>query len=398
MGLRKTIFGCQKVKSNTFIGGVADTINTPSLLASKLGINVSRIKGFKIVGLDIQCQITGNYTAGGFANDTSITYFHDLDGLVSSVILGGFQYATNLTSVKIKNATILNSFCFRGTALIGQDCDFSSITLANIEAFNLLVPTSNSKISLPNLISIGSNAFSGHVNFSNNVTIEVPLSFKTSNSGLPHSALTTASLRAVVINYIGFTDNNSYNTEIGGYSNAYSNKGLFAQFFGVGSGAIVNYHNEGANLCFEILINYNLRSFTSDSTITHFFDFDGRVLSIAWGGFQYCTNFKNIRVKNVTSLSNFQFRSSGLVFDNSDLSSVITVGTEAFLGCTSILFITLPLVNNLGGNSASNNVFTNIKTGATITVPIALQTINSGAPDGDLVYASGTRGATIIYV
>lgn len=173
---------------------------------------------------------------------------------------------------------------------------------------------------------------------------------------------------------------------------------MFAQFFGVGSGAIVNYHNEGANLCFEILVNYNLRSFTSDSTITHFFDFDGRVLSIAWGGFQYCTNFKNIRVKNVTSLSSFQFRSSGLVFDNSDLSSVITVGTEAFLGCTSILFITLPLVTNLGGNSASNNVFTNIKTGATITVPIALQTINSGAPDGDLVYASGTRGATIIYV
>lgn len=43
MGLRKTIFGRKKLRANTFIGGVADTINTPALIASRLGISVARI-------------------------------------------------------------------------------------------------------------------------------------------------------------------------------------------------------------------------------------------------------------------------------------------------------------------------------------------------------------------
>lgn len=52
----------------------------------------------------------------------------------------------------------------------------------------------------------------------------------------------------------------------------------------------------------------------------------------------------------------------------------------------------------MGATTGNDNIFSNIKLGATITVPVALQTIDSGSPDGDLVYANGTRGATIIYI
>ncbi|MFC0781223.1 leucine-rich repeat protein [Flavobacterium sp. HJSW_4] len=86
MGLRKTIFGRQKIKPNTFIGGVAATINTPALIASKLGISVSRIKGFSIVGNDIQFAITGgNYIIpqSAFRTNADITYYNDAGGLVT---------------------------------------------------------------------------------------------------------------------------------------------------------------------------------------------------------------------------------------------------------------------------------------------------------------------------
>jgi hypothetical protein len=58
----------------------------------------------------------------------------------------------------------------------------------------------------------------------------------------------------------------------------------------------------------------------------------------------------------------------------------------------------MPQLLNCGSTTGNNSVFFNVKLNTTITVPIALQTANGGAPDGDLVYAANTRGATIIYV
>lgn len=72
---------------NTYIGGVASTISTPALLATKLGIDVSRISNFSIVGSDIKCRITGSYTllSYNFNTSTVITYYDDFDGLVTSI-------------------------------------------------------------------------------------------------------------------------------------------------------------------------------------------------------------------------------------------------------------------------------------------------------------------------
>lgn len=85
--------GTGNLKVNTYIGGVGGTINTPALLATKLGINVNRIRKFSVVGSDIQCAIIGSYAipndcfTNTYLNTSSPTYYLDNTGLVTS--LGG---------------------------------------------------------------------------------------------------------------------------------------------------------------------------------------------------------------------------------------------------------------------------------------------------------------------
>lgn len=79
---------------NTFIGGVASTINTPTLLAVKLqnypsgtAFSASNIKSFSIVGSDIQCYIGVDYKLSdvAFTNNPYITYFIDKGGKCFSI-------------------------------------------------------------------------------------------------------------------------------------------------------------------------------------------------------------------------------------------------------------------------------------------------------------------------
>lgn len=90
--LKKYYFGKQKAKVNTFIGGIGGTINTPALLASKLGISENRIKLFKVTGVDVECAIIGgSYVIpnNAFSNFNSqfpnvLTYYID-SGLVTGI-------------------------------------------------------------------------------------------------------------------------------------------------------------------------------------------------------------------------------------------------------------------------------------------------------------------------
>ncbi|MDP5201127.1 leucine-rich repeat protein, partial [Flavobacterium sp. DG2-3] len=98
MGLRKTIFGRVKSKPNTFIGGIAGTINTPTLLATKIGVAASQIKDFKVVGNDIHFKINIIYQipSNAFNGNTNITYFNDSEGYVNSLGTRSFYNCTSL--------------------------------------------------------------------------------------------------------------------------------------------------------------------------------------------------------------------------------------------------------------------------------------------------------------
>lgn len=113
--------------TNTEIGGVASTISTPALLATKLGIDVSRITNFTIVGSDVKCKITGSYAMGlnSFENDSNTTYFDDIDGLVTNASYRSFRAidivsSTKLFRVLLKNATTIDtqSFQYRSNCII----------------------------------------------------------------------------------------------------------------------------------------------------------------------------------------------------------------------------------------------------------------------------------------
>ena len=75
-----------------------------------------------------------------------------------------------------------------------------------------------------------------------------------------------------------------------------------------------------------------------------------------------------------------------------------TMGDNCFRLCTSLTTVTMPLLNALGTTTGFDSVFDSCTALTSVTVPTALATVDAGNPDGDLVYADGTLGATITYV
>ena len=164
--LKKFYFGKQKVKvPNTFIGGIGGTINTPALLASKLGISENRIKLFKVTGVDVECAVIGGsyvLKEGAFYNNSDITFFNDQSGLMSNTHNNGFRNAINLIYAILPN---VSSIAGVNSNLSGafQDCTklqyvtAPKITSTGFRAFyncgNMLTAD------YPLLVSVGSSAF-----------------------------------------------------------------------------------------------------------------------------------------------------------------------------------------------------------------------------------------------
>ena len=116
--LKKFYFGKQKAKVNTFIGGIGGTINTPALLASKLGISESRIKLFKVTGVDIECAIIGNYSMEfGLQVGGLLTYFIDADGLATTFgTIQNFVNQTNMRQVYAPKTTyVRGAMCYNSS-------------------------------------------------------------------------------------------------------------------------------------------------------------------------------------------------------------------------------------------------------------------------------------------
>lgn len=80
---------------NTFIGGMGATINTPALLAARLGILENRIVLFSVVNNNIQCAIIGTGKFQVSFNEEfatyNITYYYDNDGYINNLDTGCFK-------------------------------------------------------------------------------------------------------------------------------------------------------------------------------------------------------------------------------------------------------------------------------------------------------------------
>lgn len=433
MRIRKTVFGRQKAKANTFIGGVSSTLNTAALVATKLGIAVSRVKSFKIKGSDIEFSVTGgsyNIPGSAFLSNLNIKYYDDVDGLVSGILAVAFANTTNLEYVRCKNATVIQTLAFSFSGLRGNNCNFDSVTtfttggiFSNIQTPTSVILNFPSLTTMPAYTAAATASFnSSTLAAANKITINVPVGLKTSNAGIPHTQLTTPTISATIVNYIGWTDTTDYNTELGSLGSYYANKGLLAAKLGIGSGGLVNIQNIGGHLRFNALAKYvtSINAFNFNTVITYFDDsIAGMVTNMNIGTFSECTilwakmygiinlsaqqsvygctQLYSVEMPNMVNFSAVRFGSNCPLLLVGNYDEVTTVGSNNCLENTRFTSLSMKKCTSLGTTTGENGVFLNIPIGATIKVANSLKTVNSGSPDGDLEYARISRGATIVY-
>jgi hypothetical protein len=220
---------------NTFIGGVAATINTPALIASKLGIAVDRIKSFSIIGNDIQFAVIGNYNIPNacFMNNSSLTYFLDNGGLVLKIDSNGFRACVNLSNINFPKC---NEICIGSGFLSFYQCS-SLVNVSFPECLRVWTQSFASCsllkiIDLPKLTETGPNIFSECIslemvnmkkcislslggdnlvfsNIKSGCIINVNIFLKTSNGGVADGDLLYAkNSRNAIVNF--YDDNGNY--------------------------------------------------------------------------------------------------------------------------------------------------------------------------------------------
>jgi len=428
---------------NTFIGGVSATITTRQLLATKLGISLSRVTSFAIDVNDIECNISGG-TYGiplNCFNGNAITFYDDQDGLVTSIGGRGFYNCASLTSIKLDSVlTIANSAFYGCTAITSYV--FPSVT--SIESIgNTVDGTFNANQNLitfnaPNLTEITGNASSRlFYNCANLVSFIAPQlggtiqrwSFLGCTSLSTFTAGNITSVIGEAFSNCSSLESFEYDsvTSIGAIAFTGCSKLKIIRCNGV-TGTLLNIFSPTA-------LNIEQASFNSVTTIqgtfinqTKMFSFSAPLTTaIKVGSFRNCLAMTSFNFPEVTTIDDSAFLDCRFVqgYDFPKLTTINTVsntnngtfnrnyamtsfnapalldilGTgRCFFDSISLVSFYAPLLRTLGNAGTSSNNFTNIKLNATITVSIALETINAGSPDGDLVYAKNTRAATIIYI
>lgn len=350
MGLQKTVFGRQKIKPNTFIGGVSASINTAALAASKLGISVSRIKGFSIIGSNIQFAVTGGsyiMPSNAWNGNATITYYEDNDGLVTSLNGGAFSSCSALSKLNLPKCTTVNnnsvSSCgvlldlnmpelttcictenylasFRylpvvnlsfpkltsaGTAFCDAKFTTFSAPLLNTAAKYCFYGTINaSSIYVPNLQIVGtaSDNLSAFVGVNANCTVTVHISMMTNNSGKPDGDLLACP--ALVV-YNGYVSDGSYNTEFGGLAATINTRKLIAAKLGLTSAGIENVQVVGSDIRFKVLVgSYQLpaNAFSANTAITSFKDNSGKCTKFNYRALRSASNLAEIIAPSVTEI------------------------------------------------------------------------------------------------
>jgi hypothetical protein len=300
---------------NTFIGGVAATINTPALLASTIGAVESDIYSFTIDGSDISFYTTVNYTLpeSAFDGNTDITHYEDLDG-----------YAITTNNYLFRSTTSMNYVRFNRVGARYGLRFLELSTIVNFYAPNSETIGNRMFVNCNNLVFI--DCLSTVISIQNQALFVTPLLiFPFTNNQITLIGIQT-------MQSCGFTEINSTSlTEI------------------------------GPSTC------------------------------------RAMTNLTIVNCPNILTLRSFAF----LVTPNVNefifpLCTLIEQG--AFSGCTNTTNIELPSVTSLGLSVTDINVFANCVNLATLTVPIAMQTINGGNPHASVQRVITDYGTTVIYV
>jgi len=114
--------GGVSLQPNTFIGGVANFINTPAALAQRFSINESDIINFTIVGNDIECRVNIDINSVDFSAynnytvENTLTYYIDLENHVKSHFIL-FEQTNLVGKIELNGLLYLYANAFRETNL-----------------------------------------------------------------------------------------------------------------------------------------------------------------------------------------------------------------------------------------------------------------------------------------
>lgn len=199
-------FAHQNKGFNTEIGGVASTIPTSTDLATKLGISVTRIKNFTVVDSDVKCRIIGSYDmpAASFYFNTDITYYHDIDGLVT--FSSNFRGCSNLSG-RLEFKGVVNKanidYYVNGTQI--NEVVFPNLIIWNYNDF-FRNPPSGCIFYIPRVTNLGdlpSQGFnSGTIGFDSTNTIYANPYLATSNAGAEEGDIAYARSQGCTIRYV----------------------------------------------------------------------------------------------------------------------------------------------------------------------------------------------------
>ena len=215
---------------NTIIGGVAASISTKAVLATKLSIPESEIRKFVIVGSDVHANIRSDYSLANdcFYNNLNLTKYKDIDGHVTSVginalkntslnelLLPKYAIAANTSSITANNNLLELDLkvISAGGSICGSSSSIKRIYFSELESISSkagffgdltaleLLDIKKLKI-YGNPSTGGSPTNSGFANLKLSCEIQANLFLKTANSGSPDVALTWVKAnRAAIVKF-----------------------------------------------------------------------------------------------------------------------------------------------------------------------------------------------------
>jgi len=358
---KKDIYGGRtSPPPNTFIGGVASSLSTKYLLATKLGISPTRIKSFRIVNDEVQANIEGTYSvpANAFANNSNIIFYKDKDRLANRIHNGAFVNCPNLEilelyglvdlssegGMKISNTKIVDLYFPEMISISGNNSIRNNTFLKTFDApIATLLPNDNTLSNNPSLEYINIPNVVGHIGSTaaNNNTfngckigcaINVHSSLISNNGGLPDADL--YSNADLDVNYIGYEHNvDNYNTEVGGLASTQNTRFLTGKALGIGSSRVVDFSISGSDVRFRVLGNHNLNNvFRNNSNITYYKDNAGLCPQLNNNAFSFATNLTEVYFPATTTLSAGTSGTSGVFND-----------------CPKLTMIYMPLLTNING-------------------------------------------------
>jgi len=196
--------------TNFEVGGYANSINTPQLLANKLQIDVSRITNFAIVGADVKCRISGSFPLNGGApqfgfQGSYYSYLKDNDGLITAIGTGSF-YASDLINsantgdIILKNCLTIANDAFNRAMFVNYIFENATAVGANafVNAYRLKI------VYIPRVLTLGNDVLD-NVTFGNiqkDSVIYCHPSLQTCNSGNPDGDLQYAVSMGAIVRYV----------------------------------------------------------------------------------------------------------------------------------------------------------------------------------------------------